>query len=107
MIVFLFLFAALQICSGQTPKDTTKTVITPSITVSSTTANEQSSVTFSDITAKEIRNSYTVQDIAQNLSMLPSIYSVSQNGNNIGYTSISLRGFDQRRIAVMINGVPQ
>ena len=84
-----------------------KTYITPSVLVSSTTANDKSTVTFSDVTEKEIKNSYTVQDIAQHLSMLPSMYSVSQNGNNIGYTSISLRGFDQRRIAVMINGVPQ
>ena len=107
MLIFLFFFSIGQILAGQANIDSIKTVRTPSITVSSTTADDQSTVTFSDISAVEIQNTYTVQDISQTLSMLPSIYSVSQNGNNIGYTSISLRGFDQRRIAVMINGVPQ
>jgi iron complex outermembrane receptor protein len=107
--IIFFLLASNIAFAQQSKSDTSKskTYITPSVTVSSTTANDKSTVTFSDLTEKEIKNSYTVQDIAQHLSMLPSIYSVSQNGNNIGYTSISLRGFDQRRIAVMINGVPQ
>jgi iron complex outermembrane receptor protein len=107
--IIFFLLASNIAFAQQSKSDTSKskTYITPSVTVSSTTANDKSTVTFSDLTEKEIKNSYTTQDIAQHLSMLPSIYSVSQNGNNIGYTSISLRGFDQRRIAVMINGVPQ
>ena len=104
ILLLLPIFSAI---AQQKKTDSTKVVITPSVTVSSTTADQQSTVTFSDISSTEIRNSYTTQDLAQTLSNLPSIYSVSQNGNNIGYTSISLRGFDQRRIAVMINGVPQ
>jgi len=107
--ILFFLLASNSAFSQHKSIDSSKakTYVTPSVTVSSTTANDQSTVTFSDLTEIEIKNSYTTQDIAQHLSMLPSIYSVSQNGNNIGYTSISLRGFDQRRIAVMINGVPQ
>jgi iron complex outermembrane receptor protein len=107
--IIFFLLASNIAFAQQSKSDSSKsrTYITPSVTVSSTTADDKSTVTFSDLTEKEIKNSYTTQDIAQHLSMLPSIYSVSQNGNNIGYTSISLRGFDQRRIAVMINGVPQ
>jgi len=31
----------------------------------------------------------------------------SENGNGIGYTYLNLRGFDQRRLSVTINGVPQ
>lgn len=110
MLSIIFFLLASNIAFAQQSKSDSsksKTYITPSVLVSSTTANDKSTVTFSDMTEKEIKNSYTVQDIAQHLSMLPSMYSVSQNGNNIGYTSISLRGFDQRRIAVMINGVPQ
>lgn len=110
MLSIIFFLLASNIAFAQQSKSDSsksKTYIAPSVLVSSTTANDKSTVTFSDMTEKEIKNSYTVQDIAQHLSMLPSMYSVSQNGNNIGYTSISLRGFDQRRIAVMINGVPQ
>ena len=31
----------------------------------------------------------------------------SESGNGIGYTYLNLRGFDQRRVSVLINGVPQ
>ncbi|MFM7157820.1 MAG: TonB-dependent receptor plug domain-containing protein, partial [Bacteroidota bacterium] len=107
MLLFLLLFPIHQLFAVGSSIDSTKTVKTPSITVSSTTADEQSSVTFSNLYQQDIKNTHTAQDISQTLSLLPSIYTVSQNGNNIGYTAISLRGFDQRRIAVMINGVPQ
>jgi iron complex outermembrane receptor protein len=107
--ILFFVLASSMAIAQKSKSDSSKvqTYITPSVTVSSTTADDKSTVTFSDVDKQEINNTYTVHDIAQHLSMLPSIYSVSQNGNNIGYTSISLRGFDQRRIAVMINGVPQ
>ena len=81
--------------------------ITPSISISSTLAKVQSSVTYSELNSGQIQEKNSALDIGHVLSELPSLYSVSQNGNNIGYTSISLRGFDQRRISVMINGVPQ
>ena len=48
-----------------------------------------------------------MQDVPVLLSELPSITTYSENGNGIGYNYINLRGFYQRRISVMINGVPQ
>lgn len=64
-------------------------------------------VTFEKITRKEIENNYTVQDIPKYLSSLPSTTFYSENGNGIGYNYLSIRGFDQRRISVSINGIPQ
>ncbi len=64
-------------------------------------------VTFEKITRKEIGENYTVQDIPQYLSSLPSTTFYSENGNGIGYNYLSIRGFDQRRISVSINGIPQ
>jgi iron complex outermembrane receptor protein len=66
-----------------------------------------SPATFSDISAEELEERYTIQDIPALLSELPSTSFYSQSGNGIGYNYLTLRGFDQRRISVMINGVPQ
>lgn len=78
------------------------------IIVTATQAKErQSPVTFSNLTSRDLRERYSVQDIPVLLSELPSITTYSENGNGIGYNYINLRGFDQRRISVMINGVPQ
>jgi len=64
-------------------------------------------VTFDRIKAEEIENNYTVFDIPRYLSDLPSTTFYSESGNGIGYNYLSIRGFDQRRITVSINGIPQ
>jgi len=62
---------------------------------------------FEKITRKEIEEKYTVQDIPQFLSEMPSTTFYSESGNGVGYNYISIRGFDQRRISVAVNGIPQ
>jgi len=64
-------------------------------------------LTFEKIKRDEIQKDYVVQDIPQYLSQLPSTTFYSENGNGIGYNYLSIRGFDQRRISVLINGIPQ
>ncbi|MCS7054340.1 MAG: TonB-dependent receptor [Ignavibacterium sp.] len=64
-------------------------------------------LTFEKIERSDIQKDYVVQDIPQYLSQLPSTTFYSENGNGIGYNYLSIRGFDQRRISVSINGIPQ
>lgn len=64
-------------------------------------------VTFASLRREEIQKRYMYQDIPVLLSELPSITYYSESGNGIGYNYINLRGFDQRRLSVMINGIPQ
>jgi iron complex outermembrane receptor protein len=64
-------------------------------------------VSFDKISKDEIQKDYLVQDIPDYLSQLPSTIFYSENGNGIGYNYLSIRGFDQRRISVSINGIPQ
>ncbi|MDP3147541.1 MAG: TonB-dependent receptor [Ignavibacteria bacterium] len=63
--------------------------------------------TFSEISGKEIQKKYAVQDIPEFLSSIPSTTFYSEGGNGIGYNYLSIRGFDQRRISISINGIPQ
>ncbi|MCJ7553495.1 MAG: TonB-dependent receptor [Ignavibacteriaceae bacterium] len=62
---------------------------------------------FNQIKRREIQKDYVVQDIPEYLSRLPSTTYYSESGNGIGYNYLSIRGFDQRRISVSINGIPQ
>ena len=64
-------------------------------------------ISFSKIERKEIEENYTVQDIPEFLSYLPSTTFYSESGNGIGYNYISIRGFGQRRISISVNGIPQ
>ncbi|MFA5511525.1 MAG: TonB-dependent receptor [Candidatus Kapaibacterium sp.] len=88
--------------------DSIRVYKTPSITVSTSRANKENSpVPYTEITQSDIKESYTNQDLPQLLSSMPSVLTFSENGNFVGYTNLSMRGFDQRRIAVLVNGIPQ
>lgn len=78
------------------------------ITVTATRAVERETpVTFSNMDEKAITDRFHTQGIPTMLAELPSTTTYSESGNNVGYTYLNIRGFDQRRISVMINGVPQ
>jgi len=64
-------------------------------------------ITFSKIKRQEIEDSYVIQDLPEYLSYLPSTTFYSESGNGIGYNYLSIRGFDQRRISISVNGIPQ
>ncbi len=64
-------------------------------------------ITFEKFDREDIEENYTVQDIPEYLSYLPSTTFYSESGNGIGYNYLSIRGFDQRRISISINGIPQ
>ena len=63
-------------------------------------------VSFSNLTAKEIETRYTTEDVPMVLASEPGIWAYSESGNGTGYSYVSIRGFDQSRIGVMIDGVP-
>ena len=79
------------------------------VTIIATHASERTSpVTFSNLNHLEIKQQYSAQDVPVLLSELPSITFYSENGNGTGgYSYITLRGFEQQRLSVMVNGVPQ
>ncbi len=53
-----------------------------------------------------IEQRYWAQDPPMLLAETPGIYAYNESGNGIGNSYLSLRGFGQNRVAVMINGVP-
>lgn len=82
--------------------------VVPSVTVTSTRATDRSSpAVYSELTTADLRRQHTVNDLPKLLADLPSTTFYSENGNGIGYSNLTIRGFDQRRIAVLVNGIPQ
>jgi iron complex outermembrane receptor protein len=63
-------------------------------------------VAFSNKDREDIQKQYWAQDIPMLLSDLPNVYSYSDAGNGLGYSTLKIRGFDQSRVGVMINGIP-
>ena len=62
-------------------------------------------VAVSTIKASEIQAKLGTQEFPEILKNTPSVY-VSKSGGGFGDSRINIRGFDQKNVAVMINGVP-
>lgn len=62
-------------------------------------------VAVSTIKAAEIQEKLGNQEFPEMLANTPSVY-VTKSGGGFGDSRINIRGFDQKNIAVMINGVP-
>jgi len=81
---------------------------TKTVNVSSSVAKHRvSPVPFSEINQMEIEQRSSNLDLPLLLNTMSSVLSYSENGNGVGYSNLNIRGFDQRRISVYVNGIPQ
>ena len=69
-------------------------------------ADENTPVAYTTVTKADMEFRLGSQDIPMSLNTTPSVYA-TQQGGGAGDARINVRGFNQRNVAVMINGVPQ
>ncbi|MAR22132.1 MAG: TonB-dependent receptor [Flavobacteriales bacterium] len=69
-------------------------------------ASETTPVAYTNVSKEEMEVRLGSQDIPMILNTTPSVYA-TQQGGGAGDARINIRGFNQRNVAVMINGVPQ
>ncbi|MFM7194245.1 MAG: TonB-dependent receptor [Bacteroidota bacterium] len=81
-------------------------MLTETIIVNATRANESMPMTWSTLGKTAIRQINFGQDMPFLLNFTPSVVSTSDAGTGIGYTGIRIRGSDATRINVTINGIP-
>lgn len=83
--------------------DTTKTLQEVIITYQ---ADKLTPITFQNISSKDLKTKSTGQEPSFLLSETPSITNYSDAGNSQGYSYFRLRGIDQTRINMTLDGVP-
>jgi iron complex outermembrane receptor protein len=74
--------------------------------VYATRAKENAATTFKNINKEEIKKNNLGQDIPYLLDQTPGVIIGSDAGAGIGYTSMTIRGSDNQRINVTLNGIP-
>jgi iron complex outermembrane recepter protein len=62
-------------------------------------------VAFSNISTLKLKEELAGQDIPMILNSTPGVYA-TQGGGGVGDARISIRGFSQRNVAVMLDGIP-
>lgn len=67
--------------------------------------SRETPVAFSTIPQAQIQEEISVQDLPMVLNSTPGVYATQQGGGD-GDARITIRGFNQRNIAILIDGVP-
>ncbi|MBD3163284.1 MAG: TonB-dependent receptor plug domain-containing protein, partial [Candidatus Eisenbacteria bacterium] len=102
--------AAAQEPTGMTlvgEQDSLRVYQIDEIVVQRTRANRPASpVAFTNVTHEEIQEVSYGQDVPMVLAATPSTYAYSDAANGFGYTYLKIRGFDQNRLGMLVNGVP-
>lgn len=62
-------------------------------------------IAFSTISLKQIQEELNSRDLPMLLNSTPGVYATEQGGGS-GDARINIRGFDQRNVAVLVDGVP-
>jgi len=104
-ILFLFTFNSIrQILAQETFRpDTIKQLDEVIITYQ---ADKLTPITFQNIYSKEIKSKSVGQEPSFFLSETPSITNYSDAGNSQGYSYFRIRGIDQTRINMTLDGIP-
>lgn len=81
--------------------------VTANVTVTAKTADELAPLSRSRITQEEIERQYHGQDVPALLSRTPSVTHYSDAGiGGSGYSYFAIRGIDQKRVNITLDGVP-
>ena len=68
-------------------------------------AHKKTPISTSTIKSKKIKSRLGTQELVEILNTTPSVYT-SKQGGGFGDARISLRGFSQQNIAILLNGMP-
>ncbi|MFA7381480.1 MAG: TonB-dependent receptor [Bacteroidia bacterium] len=81
-------------------------LLSDAVIVSGIRAKDKSATTFTNLNREQLNERNFGQDMPVLLVLTPSTVVNSDAGAGVGYTGITIRGVDQTRINVTINGIP-
>lgn len=74
--------------------------------VASQAQERETPVAFAAVNEVKLRETLSNRDLPMILNETPGVYATQGAGGGTGDSRINVRGFDQRNVAVLINGVP-
>lgn len=102
----LFFIVLSLITFGAVGQDTTKTIKLTDIEVTGVRTDSKTPISQLTLTKSDIAKTYQGQEMSYILGNTPSITTQSDGGQPNGYTTFRMRGIDQTRVNMTLNGVP-
>lgn len=103
LLSILLMIFSTSLIFGQ---DTTKSIILSDIEITGVRTDTKTPISQKTLTKEDISKTYQGQEMSFILDKTPSIISQTDGGQPNGYTTFRLRGIDQTRINMTLNGVP-
>jgi iron complex outermembrane receptor protein len=97
---------AAQAAQDTTRRDSSRAASLEKITVTAIRARDEAPISSKTIGAAEIERRSFGQDVPLLLQGTPSLTSYSETGNYWGYSYMRMRGIDQSRINLTLDGIP-
>jgi Outer membrane cobalamin receptor protein len=108
IIISLFTISFCSLLSYSQDQQDTTSFITEPIEVDALRGIEGlTPITLQNIKQETIKQKFWMQDLPMFLNGNTSINAYSESGSSMNYSYFSIRGFDQRRAAIFVNGTPQ
>lgn len=79
---------------------------TEEVVVTASRYGAESGMNVTNITRADLKMAEPDQAFPLLLQNLPGVFSRSDAGSGLGYSYLTMRGFDQRRVGVLFNGIP-
>jgi iron complex outermembrane recepter protein len=107
IILLVLAPAALQAQAdtGRVRRDTAATTL-EAVTVTAIRARDEAPIAAHSLSAREIGDRHFGQDVPLLLQGTPSLTAYSEAGNHWGYSYLRIRGVDQSRINLTLDGIP-
>ena len=103
--VFTLLFVIIALtASADTQSE--RTYEGDEVVVSASRYEDDTRMNVTNITHEELQLREPDLELPLLLQGIPGVFSYSDAGSGLGYTYLKIRGFDQRRVGVLFNGIP-
>ena len=76
------------------------------VVVSASRYDDDTQMNVTNITHEQLQLREPDLELPMLLQGIPGVFSYSDAGTGLGYTYLKIRGFDQRRVGVLFNGIP-
>ena len=93
-------FPLCGFAAGQQPHENLDSIV-----VSAQRASVKTPVTFTQVSGKELGRNSQSHSLPMMLGLQPSVVATTEGGLGLGYTKMSVRGSDETRTNVTINGI--
>jgi iron complex outermembrane receptor protein len=108
-IIFLLILSTLFVARAgaqESLPDSTAAFQGESVLVTASRYDDTVHLSQTNITAEDLKYREPDLPLPMLLQDTPGLFAYSDAGSGLGYTYLRIRGFDQRRVGVLVNGIP-